>query len=1047
MKRPRPPSLCSARLFPFLNPSEAFRPGSRIPLIFWICLLIVFRCAPTFALDRDQSIEQFNYTAWSENDGAPSEISALAQTEDGYLWIGSARGLFRFDGVKFEEYKPQPGVELPSHSIYSLMATPDGGLWIAFEPTGLGFLRSGSLTVFTRPEELPDSPIHSFARDHDGRIWAGTETGLVLRDGSRWIPIGHDWNFAPDVIRALFVDREGTLWVATMKIIAFLRRGSRTFELAGSIGRGVTTLAQTKDGRVWFADDGSWEVRPVPIAGHNSDEQYPGVVEEGLHDLLIDREGALWITRMGFGIVRIRNPERLGNRKLSRHNHELESFGERDGFSLGFAYKLLEDREGNIWVGCSKGLVRFRRNQVVPVHLPQRYQKLVLLAGKGGEIWIGAVNGGPLLHIRGESLLVEKEVGRTSSVFRGSNGDVWWGSDTGIWLQRGTGFRYFPIPKSAGPPHFIYEIFPGKDDSGLWVRLGDFGTVHFMQGDWNLSDRPKGVPIEGPSASYPDPSGRVWIGFDAGQVHVLDGEKVTAYSPNDGLDVGRIKVIRGLGRHIWVGGELGVMFFSEGRFRRVTVAAGEPFGAVSGIIETVDGGLWLNEMRGIVQIPPEEIRRLMVDPNHRVTYRRFDYLDGLPGAPQMSFTNSTAVESSDGRLWFATDSGLAWIDPAHMIRNGVPPPVSILSIGSEKGRQLISRAVRFAAGTHSVEIDYTALSLTMPERVEFRYKLEGVDKDWQDAGTRRQAFYTSLAPGPYSFRVIACNNDGVWNEQGAILAFSVEPAWYQTNWFLLLCISAGVLAVWSLYRLRVRQIAKSISIRFDERLAERTRIARDLHDTFLQTIQGSKLVADDAMDPSADSIRMRRAVERLSKWLGQAMEEGRAALNSLRTSITEENDLAQALQRATEDCPLPSSMAVNFIVIGDAKRMHPIVRDEIYRIGYEAIRNACLHSTASQLEVELTYGQDLALRVADNGVGIDSEVADRGKDGHFGIQGMRERAVRIGGRLTLESSPNSGTEMKLIVPGSIVSQKLMQPSPFARLRTLGRRKGHASKLD
>ena len=177
------------------------------------------------------------------------------------------------------------------------------------------------------------------------------------------------------------------------------------------------------------------------------------------------------------------------------------------------------------------------------------------------------------------------------------------------------------------------------------------------------------------------------------------------------------------------------------------------------------------------------------------------------------------------------------------------------------------------------------------------------------------------------------------------------------------------------------------------------------------------------------------------------MEEGRAALNSLRTSITEENDLAQALQRATEDCPLPSSMAVNFIVIGDAKRMHPIVRDEIYRIGYEAIRNACVHSTASQLEVELTYGQDLALRVADNGVGIDSEVADRGKDGHFGIQGMRERAVRIGGRLTLESSPNSGTEMKLIVPGSIVSQKLMQPSPFARLRTLGRRKGHASKLD
>src|SRR3984885_6403885 len=1023
MKRSRPASFCPV-LFPsVVNASEAFYPDRRIALPLWICLLIVFRCTPTLALDRDRSIVQFNHTAWSENDGAPSEISALAQTEDGYLWIGSARGLFRFDGVKFEEYKPQPGVELPSHSIYSLMATPDGGLWIAFEPTGLGFLRNGSLTVFTRPEELPNSPIHSFARDQDGRIWAGTETGLVLRDGSRWIPIGHDWNFAPEVIRALFVDREGTLWVATMKIIAFLRRGSKTFELAGAVGRGVTTLAQAKDGRGWFADDGSWEVQPVPIAGHNSEEQHPAVVEEGLHDLLIDREGALWITRMGFGIVRIRYPERLENRKLARHDHELESFGEKDGFSLGFAYKLLEDREGNIWVGCSKGLVRFRRNQLVPVRLPQGYQKLVLLAGKGGEIWIGAVNGGPFLHIHGESLLAEKVGGRVSSVFRGSNGDVWWGSDTGIWLRRATKFEYFHIPKGAGPPHFMYEIFPGRAVGGLWVRLGYFGTVYFMQGDWNLSDRPKGVPIAGPSASYPDPSGRVWLGFDAGQVLVLDGEKVTAYSQNDGLDVGRIKVIRGLGQHIWVGGELGLMFFSEGHFRRVTVAEGEPFGAVSGIIETVDEGLWLNEMRGIVQIPPEEIRRLMADPNHRVTYRRFDYLDGLPGAPQMSFTNSTALEASDRRLWFATDNGLAWIDPAHMIRNGVPPPVSILSIGSEKGRQPMSSAVRFASGTHTVEIDYTALSLSMPERVEFRFKLEEVDKDWQDVGTRRQAFYTSLGPGHYRFRVIARNNDGVWNNAGAILDFSIAPAWYQTNWFRVLCVVSSVLIVVVLYQLRVRQLARSISARFDERLAERTRIALDLHDTFLQTVQGSKLVADDALEPSTNPVRMRRAMEQLSVWLGRATLEGRAALNSLRILITEGNDLAEALRRATEECRMQSPVEVSFSVVGDAKEMHPIVRDEVYRIGYEAIRNACTHSGAGRLEVELGYADDLTLLVSDNGTGIHPAIADKGRVGHFGLQGMRERAARIEGKLTLRSSTSAGTEIKLVVPGDVVFRK------------------------
>ena len=550
-------------------------------MTLWICLLMVFSCAPTLALDSDRSILQFHQRAWTANDGAPSEISALAQSEDGYLWIGSPQGLFRFDGVKFEEYKPQPGVSLPSHGIYYLLATPDGGLWIAFAPTGLGFLKDGLLTVFSRPEELPDSQIHSFARDHSGRIWASTETGLVLREGTRWIPIGHDWNFAPEVIRNLFVDREGTLWVATVKFITFLRQGSKAFELAGAVGPSITTLAQARDGRMWFADDSRGEVRPVPIAGHNSDAEDPAVLEDGLRELLFDREGALWITRYDSGIVRIRHPERLGNRKLGPHDHEFESFDGKVGFFGGFAYKLLEDREGNIWVGCSKGLVQFRQNQVVPMSLPQRYQKLVLLAGGDGQIWIGTINSKPLLQIRGESFLAEKVGEGASSVFRDSNGDVWWGCANGIWRQRGTQFKFFPMPKSTEPPNWIYEITPSRDDGGLWVRLGDFGTVHFKEGVWNLSDRPKGVPIKGPSASYQDPSGRVWLGFSAGQVYLLDGKQATTYSQNEGLDVGRIGVIRGRGQHIWVGGELGLMFFSQGRFRRVTVAA-EQLGTVSG---------------------------------------------------------------------------------------------------------------------------------------------------------------------------------------------------------------------------------------------------------------------------------------------------------------------------------------------------------------------------------------------------------------------------------------------------------------------------------
>jgi signal transduction histidine kinase len=316
------------------------------------------------------------------------------------------------------------------------------------------------------------------------------------------------------------------------------------------------------------------------------------------------------------------------------------------------------------------------------------------------------------------------------------------------------------------------------------------------------------------------------------------------------------------------------------------------------------------------------------------------------------------------------------------------------------------------------------LSFTVPQKVRFRYKLENRDTEWQEPGTRRQAFYSDLGPGKYRFHVIACNSTGVWNIEGATLDFSVVPAWYQTIGFRVFCVIFGVFLVWALYRLRVRQIARAISARFDERLAERTRIARELHDTFLQTIQGSKLVADDALDPATDPARLRRAMEQLSGWLGQAMLEGRAALNSLRTSTIQTNDLAQAFQRATQDGLIPSSMTVNFSVIGNSRDMHAIVRDEVYRVGYEAIRNACLHSGASRLEIELRYAHDLAVRVCDNGVGIDPAVTDTPKDGHFGLQGMRERAARIGGKLTVVSSAASGTEVTLVVPGAIVFRKM-----------------------
>jgi len=993
------------------------------PLAGIIC---VFLCAPAFSLDRDRSISQFYHTFWSEKDGAPGEISALAQTKDGYLWIGSARGLFRFDGVKFEEFRPQPGVELPSHSIYSLMATPDGGLWIAFEPTGVGFLNHDSLTVFT---ELPETPIHCFALDRDGRIWAGTETGLVFLQGTRWIRVGSDWNLPPEMVRHLLVDREGTLWVATVKRVAFLRRGSKSFELGGAVGSGITTLAEASDGRVWFADDGLYEARPVPTARRKLDDEFPAVIEKGVRELLFDRNGALWITRSDAGVVRIRYPEKLGNRKYGSHDPELESFGEMEGFSGGLAYKLLEDREGNIWIGCSNGLIRFRHNQVVPVSLPEGYEKLTLLAGANGDLWIGTINDKPLLQLRGETLFVEKAANQICSVTRTSDGDIWWGSRTGIWRQTGAEFKYFPLPRSA-VPDWMYEIFPRYAPGGIWVKLGDVGFVRFEQGVWNLRDWPRGVPSTGgtfrwgPSASYVSESGQIWLGYTAGHVLELDGPRVTVYSQKDGLDVGRIKVIRGRGQHIWAGGELGLLFFSKGRFHRVTVAAGEPFGAVAGIIEMSDGGLWLNESRGIVHIPPEEIRQFMADPNYRIKYRRFDYLDGLPGSPQMSFTNSAAVEASDGQLWFATDNGLARIDPARLVWNPVPPPVSILSIGNETGHYRISNTVKFAAGTHNVEIDYTALSLSMPERVEFRYKLEGLDTHWQDVGTRRQAYYTHLGPGPYHFRVVACNNDGVWNDEGAFLDFSILPAFYQTTWFSLLCIAGCLVLLWALHQLRVQQLRRQFNAGLEARVQERMRIARELHDTLLQSLYGVLFrfqAVSDVLPAGAAKERLDSAIDQAAR----AISDGRDAVQDIRSSTEVTNELSQAIgalgqELATND-GTHRQTAFRIEVEGTPRNLHPILRDEVYRIAGEALRNAFRHAQARQIEVEIHYEErQFQLWVRDDGKGLEPTVLNQGgRPGHWGLHGMRERAKLIGGRLEVWSKLESGTEIELEIPATL----------------------------
>jgi signal transduction histidine kinase len=420
---------------------------------------------------------------------------------------------------------------------------------------------------------------------------------------------------------------------------------------------------------------------------------------------------------------------------------------------------------------------------------------------------------------------------------------------------------------------------------------------------------------------------------------------------------------------------------------------------------------------GILRVSDKTLSGWWDGSRARIDGRFFGPLDGA----RPNLFNGSPAQTPDGELWSANGYDFQIIDRHHLPFNSIPPPVNVEMVSAD-GKELIpNHKLRLPPHTREVQIDYAGLSLRIPEQVRFRYRLYGHDANWVEAGVRRQAFYNDLRPGHYVFQVIASNNDGIWNKKGAEIAVDLQPAWYQTMWFRVLAVFIGAGLVVTAYYLRIRRYAASLKIRFDERLDERTRLARDLHDTLLQTIQGSKLVADHARGHVDNPQSTVRALDRLSEWLERAIAEGRDALEALRSSASESNSLTAALRRAAGDCSFDQQLEGSVSTCGMDRELHPIARDEVYRIGYEAIRNACMHSGGTELRIQIHYRRrSLQLDVQDNGRGMDATLLESGRAGHFGLTGMRERALSLGGTLKIVSTPDLGTTVSLCLPGKAV---------------------------
>jgi len=412
-----------------------------------------------------------------------------------------------------------------------------------------------------------------------------------------------------------------------------------------------------------------------------------------------------------------------------------------------------------------------------------------------------------------------------------------------------------------------------------------------------------------------------------------------------------------------------------------------------------------------VRIARSEIDAWIADPQRRIEVAVWDAADGVRlRSSAASEYGPRVAKSTDGKLWFVTGEGIQIIDPRHLAVNKIPPSVRIEQIIADHTIQWQNLPGAGVANLHlpprtrDLEIAYTALSLVAPEKVQFRVKLDGQDNDWRVPTNPRHSHYTNLAPGHYRFRVIACNNSGVWNEQGDMLEFSVAPAYYQTNWFRAICAAAVLFLLWGAYELRMRQVHHEFEMALDARVGERTRIARDLHDTLLQSFHGILLhlqIFSNELPAGTTKERLESVIDQAE----QAIVEGRDAVKGLRASTVERNDLALAIRTLGEELAASNSRRPDFTVQveGAPRNLHPILRDEVYRIIGEAMRNAFRHAAAQHIEVEIHYDErQLRVRVRDNGKGIDPQhLSDDGRVGHFGLRGMRERAKLIGGKLTV----------------------------------------------
>jgi signal transduction histidine kinase/ligand-binding sensor domain-containing protein len=990
----------------------------------FLCGLVTVGALPSRGNAQELSLADFNHTAWTTKEGAPADTWAIAQTPDGWLWFGAPTGLYRFDGIQFERITLEGLDPRHSRAISTLYASASGALWIGYVYGGVSLLKDGRFTHFGEAQGMGRGTVSSVAEDTRGATWVACADALWRYDGRQWTRIGSDWGFPDTHATSLSVNQRGTLWIAGEHEIFSLERESQRFQPTGIRATGDgSEFIESPDGRTWYSDDAGIYLLPAQSAGPmraSISNARTSFIK------LIDRSGSAWM--LGASSLRRLPFDPARPELLFKDHPDPDTFTTKDGLSDGVAKTILEDREGNVWITTSSGVDRFR-----PTHihrLPPEVGQLgsqALAPAENGSIWIGSflgLVGSPLDGLwkfdgRLKRIPVPG-VARVTAVDVDAHGKLWIAGPEGVWRQEGNErFRKVAEPPEGTRGQQVHALTIDLEGNP-WISVVRSSLFRYRNGSWERNGNLRALPDQRPQVHARDHDGRLWFGYRDGTLAVVESEQVRRLGAAEGLDLGTIFALH-VGTHTVVASENRVAVLEDGRFHVVTTP-GDPtvLEGVTGILESKNGDLWLSGFKGAVRVTRSDLNRALQDRTYALPFELFDAEDGFPGMAQRVRPMPTIIEGSDGRLWFVGTLNVGTLDPTSIRRNTLLPPVAIRALEAAGRGYPTTGTLSLAAGTRDLQVDYTALSLSRPERTHFRYRLDGLDEAWVEAGSRRQAFYTNLGPGHYRFRVAAANESGIWNESGAALEIVIPPTFVQSKAFVVLCIAAAVLLLWLAYALRVHRLTVSLRNRLEERVAERERIARELHDTLLQGVQGLILKFQAATEEIPPDTPARQMMEHALDRADDVLIEGRDRVKDLRISPASGPDLAPTIGAMGAELAKEQLIRFNLSVEGTPRPLDPIVREEALRIAHEALANAFRHARATKIETEIIYHRaELRLRFRDDGCGIDGAILRMGRPDHWGLPGMRERAEKIRARFEVWSRQGAGTEIELRVPARI----------------------------